>query len=533
MNLKRILLEGRKDEFLSKYRSKFTGEELKNIFLLSRDLSSNHKFLMFLGDVLESGNIDYQETKDIIEKFIKYQKVLPTNDIYLFKSLGAIQDEVNSHENKIRRNVKEIEGADQIYEDNRFVVVTPKTHKASCYYGSGTKWCTTSFNGDSHFDRYNQDGKLFYIIDKTAKTSDRFYKVALLNKYDGEQTFYDAPDKVFTNQWILDTEYWSKINNEIQEYLQSNYEREINLFKDKEAARLELERIRKQQQKERNRRRLLQQEERKENDDWNIENDTEESNFANAVFKVMVDNYGVEVLEEEGESIYNLLPGEHSHYNLATFEWLGENDSGMMFAVGEWEQVYEAAKEHVRSLWDDIGVNLFSQGIIENHIDVTQVVSLFEEIFESDVEENPDVYFNEDDLPLSDKQMEKIKNLEEELDSLHNFIDNTEDTDGVDEAMERIEDIEFEIDEIKDAPEGEPTYEMIQNVVNNLIRDVRDNPVRYLREYGFEIDSFIDVDSLITDVVDMDGTGPSLSSYDGSENDVRINSAWYYVYRIE
>lgn len=247
----------------------------------------------------------------------------------------------------------------------------------------------------------------------------------------------------------------------------------------------------------------------------------------------MVDNYGVEVLEEEGESIYNLLPGEHSHYNLATFEWLGENDSGMMFAVGEWEQVYEAAKEHVRSLWDDIGVNLFSQGIIENHIDVTQVVSLFEEIFESDVEENPDVYFNEDDLPLSDKQMEKIKNLEEELDSLHNFIDNTEDTDGVDEAMERIEDIEFEIDEIKDAPEGEPTYEMIQNVVNNLIRDVRDNPVRYLREYGFEIDSFIDVDSLITDVVDMDGTGPSLSSYDGSENDVRINSAWYYVYRIE
>ena len=116
MSLNNILLEGRKDDFLSKFSGKFTNEELKNIFLLSRDLASNHKFLMFLGDALESGNIKYDVAKDIIEKFIKYQKVLPTKDIYLFKSLSAIQDEINSHENKVRRNVKELEGADQVYE---------------------------------------------------------------------------------------------------------------------------------------------------------------------------------------------------------------------------------------------------------------------------------------------------------------------------------------------------------------------------------------------------------------------------------
>ena len=163
MSLSQILLEGRKDDFLNKFRDKFNSDELKEIFMLSRDLASNHKFLMFLGKVMESGKVDINKTRELIQNFVKYQKVLPTKDIYLFDSLQSIQDEIDQHENKVRRQVKELEGTDQVYEDNRFVIVTPKNHKTSCYYGAGTKWCTASMNGSSHFDRYNQDGKLFYI----------------------------------------------------------------------------------------------------------------------------------------------------------------------------------------------------------------------------------------------------------------------------------------------------------------------------------------------------------------------------------
>ena len=547
MSLNNILLEGRKDDFLAKFRGKFTNEELKNIFLLSRDLASNHKFLMFLGDVLESGNIKYDVAKDIIEKFIKYQKVLPTKDIYLFKSLSAIQDEINSHENKVRRNVKELEGADQVYEDERFVVVTPKTHKASCYYGAGTKWCTASMNGDSHFDKYNQDGKLFYIIDKTAKSSDRFYKVALLNKYDGGQTFYDAPDKSFSNEWILGSEEWNRINSEIQSYIQSNYEREIQLFKDKESARLEIERIRKQQQAERNRVRLRQQEERKREDAWNIDNDTEESNFANAVFDVMTDDYGVSVDEEEGESIYNLVPGNSTHYGLTTFEWLGEDDNGLTFAVGNWDQVHDAAKEYVQNLWDDMGVEAFGRPLIESHIDDERVEEFFRDFYESDVNDSPESYFDEEDMLLSSEQEElienlkgKIESLQEKIQELNDIISSSDDTNEISEAYGDIEDAELEIEEaeeeivaIQESPEGGPSYEMIEDKIDSLVEEVRSNALYYLDEFGIDISDYIDVDSLIEDVLDIDGTGPSLGSYDGAENESSINNTWYYVYRID
>ena len=78
MNLSQVLLEGRKEEFLLKYREKFNPENIKKIFLMSRDLSSNQKFLNFLGKVVSGNNIDEDllKAKIAIEKFIKYQKNL-------------------------------------------------------------------------------------------------------------------------------------------------------------------------------------------------------------------------------------------------------------------------------------------------------------------------------------------------------------------------------------------------------------------------------------------------------------------------
>ena len=59
--------------------------------------------------------------------------------------------------------------------------MVPKSHKASCAYGSGTKWCTTSRGDDSFFKQYTTDGLLFYLIDKTAATDEDnvMYKAAL------------------------------------------------------------------------------------------------------------------------------------------------------------------------------------------------------------------------------------------------------------------------------------------------------------------------------------------------------------------
>ena len=54
---------------------------------------------------------------------------------------------------------------------------------------AGSKWCTAAKSSDAHFMSYNRDGKLFYFLDKKAKSGSRFYKVAMLQKYDGDTNF--------------------------------------------------------------------------------------------------------------------------------------------------------------------------------------------------------------------------------------------------------------------------------------------------------------------------------------------------------
>jgi len=539
MNLSQVLLESRKDDFLRMFRDKFSDEQLKKVFTLSRQLAPNQKFLTFLGKVIPTENFDENLSKaeKVVEKFIKYQQALQQKDINQFKTLDEIITAINNHENKVRRTVKSVDGADVVYEDDRFTVVTPQTHKASCYYGAGTKWCTASMNGSSHFDNYNVDGKLFYILDKKAKSNDKYYKVALLQKYDGDKTFYDAPDKSFTSGWILGTPEYDEIQNAIDKYINTNYQREINIFKDKEAARLERERLRRVAERRRIAQLRADADERKEEDSWNLENEPDQQALeANAVFEVMVDEYGVSVLEEEGESIYDLIPSQYNHYDLPTFEWVGDDDTGITFAVGTWDEVWQAAKEYMEGLWDDQGADGWSSSFIESHIDEQEVRDYFYDMFEDDVNNNYESYFDTDELPLSDEQesqVAKLKEEAEELDEITRNVDDVYNEDEVELAEDRWNEIDDEITYIESDPEGEPTEEQIEDMVNSRVNDVMYDMMASMTDYGLDISDYVDKDALFESAIDSDGVGNSLSSYDGVDNEVMIGDTWYHVFRTE
>ena len=539
MNLSQVLLESRKDDFLRMFRDKFSDEQLKKVFTLSRQLAPNQKFLTFLGNVVPTENFDESLSKaeKVVEKFIKYQQALETRDINQFKSLEEIITAINNHENKVRRTVKSVDGANIVYEDDRFTVVTPQTHKASCYYGAGTKWCTASMNGSSHFDNYNVEGKLFYILDKKAKSNDKYYKVALLQKYDGDKTFYDAPDKSFKDGWILGTPEYDEIQNAIDKYINTNYQREINIFKDKEAARLERERLRKVAERRRIAQLRADADERKEEDSWNLENEPDQQAIeANAVFEVMVDEYGVSVDEEEGESIYDLIPSQYSHYDLPTFEWVGDDDTGITFAVGTWDEVWQAAKEYMEGLWDDQGADGWSNSFIESHIDEQEVREYFYDMFEDDVNNNYESYFDTDELPLSDhqeSQVAKLKEEAEELDEITRNVDDVYNEDEVELAEDRWNEIDDEITDIESDPEGEPTEEQIEDMVNSRVNDVMYDMMASMTDYGLDISDYVDKDALFESAIDSDGVGNSLSSYDGDDNEVMIGDTWYHVFRTE
>ncbi len=543
MNLSKVLLEGRKDEFLSKYQNKFNKEEIKKIFLLSRELSSNQKFLNFLGKVISSENLndDLIKAKIAVEKFIKFQKNLEIKDINQYETLKDISDAIIKHENKVRRDVKKIDGADVVYEDDRFTVISPKTHDASCYYGTGSKWCTAAKSSESHFQTYNRDGKLFYFLDKKAKTGSRFYKVALLQKYDGAQTFFDAPDESFKTGWILGTPEFNKINDYIQKYMNTEYENEIDIFKDKVKAKQEVERLRIRDDRRRRERLLRQMDDIKERDAWNPDNNELDDigRKANAVMSGLRNEWLMNEIGEN-EDIYNLIPETDNFYpgEIMAFKWMGENETDSEYIVGEWDEVYEFAKSRLDELVSDIGLlESFNEDYLMNYIDINSLVSYFESWYDDYVRDDWESIFEEDELPMSTEQKKRHEELDQEIENLYRKTRDTESlpysSDERGEIYDKIEELEEERDDLTLSPEGEPTEEMIEEKVNDYLSDVRSNPQQYLKEYDLDIEEFVNKDEVIEDAVDTDGVGHNISHYDGIEYDIRIDGHDYYVFRMD
>jgi hypothetical protein len=157
-------------------------------------------------------------------------------------------------------------------------------------------------------------------------------------------------------------------------------------------------------------------------------------------------------------------------------------------------------------------------------------------MFDDDVSNNYESYFDEDDLPLSDEQESQIAKLKEEAEELDEITRNEDDVyneDEVELAEDRYNEIDSEIIDIQSDPEGEPTVEQIEDVVNSRVDDAMYDIIQSMEEHMLSIDDYIDTDALFESAIDSDGVGNSLSSYDGDDNEVMIGDTWYHVFRTE
>jgi hypothetical protein len=89
---------------------------------------------------------------------------------------------------QIEREIKT--QADKIYEDDDVLVVRPKSHSASCYYGANTKWCTTQKGHSSYFDKYSREGNLYYFLNKKNNNKIALYR----NESERQTEVFDAQD---------------------------------------------------------------------------------------------------------------------------------------------------------------------------------------------------------------------------------------------------------------------------------------------------------------------------------------------------
>lgn len=585
MDFLKLIQEGRVDEFRTKYSNKFSAEQLKRIID-----SVPHKYLMWVGKTFDGINFEENSSKlyTSLNKFTKLSTNLPKTDINQYRNLEELISAISIYENRDRRDIKKVEGGNVVYDDGKLFVVNPLDYKSSCYYGRGTKWCTAA-ETDTHFKKYNEDGKLFYIIDRTKPTSDPLYKVAFLRKFDGEKKFFDATDEYVKSGWIYGTEQFNNLDKAVDGYLSTEFAEQIKIFTDEELAKKEKEKLRKiETQRILNQKRASAEERRLEGE-WDLNNSDidEEGLKAHALLNFLVDSGDVIVLDEEekveiqrvknqievlnteydesddvrtdllnqideleGEladyddriDVYNIVPTGR-FYNTTEFEVIDSNVDSNRYAVGTDSEMQSSCEEYVENLIDDIGYEGFNSGFAKNYLDEEAVASEAESYYDNDVRDNPEVYLDEDDRLLSDKQDEQIEILRsriskidvaiEDFESRMDGEDDDEIEEKIQELKERLEEYEEEIEDIENDPDGDYPEELINEKVSDMVKNVKRDPESFLSDFGLNWNDFVNKQDFIQGVIDEDGYGHTINSYDGTADEIYIKDQLFYVMRID
>lgn len=268
---------------------------------------------------------------------------------------------------------------------------------------------------------------------------------------------------------------------------------------------------------------------RRANEEWSIENADDIGLRANALFKYLNEEGDI---DDEDADVYDVVPQPYAHYGLQTFEVLGLQGN---YAVGDDDEMETAALQYAEDYIQDIGLDGFREGYIEDYIDKDEVVDYFQDFYEDDIWNNPEVYFNEDDYELTSEQESRITDIESQIEDYErqqrDLDTEAEDYDELyDDFQNLIDDLESEKDEI--TPD-EVTQEMVDNKVEELVYQVKRDPIRYIRDFGMELKNFVDEKELAKGLVADDGWG-IMNSYDGSYDSVTgEDGVLYYVMRVE
>lgn len=205
--LLKVLLEGRLEDVIKKYTN--NQDDVEDVIYFSKnDPSGNNKYLkwmttQWLESVSGVGAGNKGDIVLVVKSFHENLQRINNKDINSYKSFGELRDVTDEAEEKKKeaeekkavKNQKEV-----IYSDDDWLVVSPLSWEASCYYGAGTKWCVASKQTDTHWKSYNKRSTFFYVIDKNKTQKDPLYKVAYRMLKDNKWEFWDAEDLEFSKQ---------------------------------------------------------------------------------------------------------------------------------------------------------------------------------------------------------------------------------------------------------------------------------------------------------------------------------------------
>lgn len=126
----------------------------------------------------KSGNPE--EALKLMDDVFKHQKKLSKKDFAQYSSYEELRRDIARIKSEERTA-----DATKIYEDNDLLVLAANTWEASCKYGAGSKWCTTSRDDSSYWQRHNQTGTEFFWIFKNKPQDDPNHKFSYHIKVGG------------------------------------------------------------------------------------------------------------------------------------------------------------------------------------------------------------------------------------------------------------------------------------------------------------------------------------------------------------
>ena len=172
-----ILIESRVDDFKNLLRKKFSIDYVLKI--INRDVSKNHKNLMWIGKILMT-EPDIND-ENLFKNLEIFNKVGGSTDLYSFKDYGTFLDflEKRSKEVQMGKMAQIKAGTTTLNNDKRWLVVAPQTHDASKYFGGGTSWCIST-SSDKYWKDYYYTKTIVMIKDRSKKPDNLLFKVAIV-----------------------------------------------------------------------------------------------------------------------------------------------------------------------------------------------------------------------------------------------------------------------------------------------------------------------------------------------------------------
>lgn len=236
-----------------------------------------------------------------------------------------------------------------------------------------------------------------------------------------------------------------------------------------------------------------------------------------------VDSEIEELNADKYGDVYDLIP-DGNMYGLASFKSKLPESHNEEYFIGTEDEVERAFVDYWEQYVDDVGVEGFSQWLIEDNLDEDRLRSDIEDVYENDIRDNPESYLDDSDRELSSSQEEELKRLEQRKSELEEL------NDGNEETIDLISEIEDEIEEINDNPEGEYKDEAIQDKIDDTVEYYMRNKDEFFGNMGYSMKDYLDKDSLVEYLVRNEEYG-QMSSYDGSYETETFDGRLYYIFR--